>query len=106
MYSTWHQGILPIHQWRYFDKWHPLCKTAHSIDDKDLRLIMHCRKSLPFFDNKNWKKNSTETCFDVTMGSIDGAEICEFVGLYIQWNLENILPKTNFGLYRDEELIL
>ena len=29
----------------------------------------------------------------------DGAEICELAGLYIQSNLENILPKTNFGLY-------
>ena len=40
------------------------------------------------------------------MGSFDGAEICELVGLHIQSNLENILPKTNFGLYRDHELIL
>ena len=42
------------------------------------------------------EKNSTENCFDVTMGSFVGAEICELVGLYIQSNLENILPKTNF----------
>ena len=40
------------------------------------------------------------------MGSFDGAEICELVGLYIQSNLENILPKTNFGLYQDDGLIL
>ena len=52
------------------------------------------------------EKNSTENCFDVTMGSFVGAEICELVGLYIQSNLENILPKTNFGLYRDDGLIL
>ena len=81
-------------------------KLHTTIDDKDLRLIMHCRKSLPFFGNETWKKKSTESCFDVTMGSFDGAEICELVGLYIQSNLENILPKTNFGLYRDERLIL
>ena len=40
------------------------------------------------------------------MSSFHRAEICEFVVLYIQSNLENILPKTNFGLYRDERLIL
>ena len=40
------------------------------------------------------------------MGSFDGAEICELIGLYIQSNLENILPKTNFRLYRDDGLIL
>ena len=83
------------------------CAELHTtIDDKDLCLIMHCRKSLLFFGNETWKKKSTESCFDVTMGSFDGAEICELVGLYIQSNLENILPKTNFGLYRDDGLIL
>ena len=35
------------------------------------------------------------------MESFDGAEKCELVGLYIQPNLENILPKTNFGLQDD-----
>ena len=40
------------------------------------------------------------------MGSFDGSEICELVRLYIQSNLENILPKTNFGLYWDDCLIL
>ena len=68
------------------------------IDDKDLRLIMHCRKSLLFFGNETWKKKSTESCFDVTMGSFDGTEICELVGLYIQSNIENILPKIDFWI--------
>ena len=40
------------------------------------------------------------------MGSFDGAEICELVGLYIQSKLEKILPKLNFGLYRDDGLAL
>ena len=40
------------------------------------------------------------------MGSFDGAEICELVGLYIQSKLEKILPKSNFGLYRDDGLAL
>ena len=40
------------------------------------------------------------------MDSFDSAEICELEGLYIQSNLENILSKTNFGLYRNNGLIL
>ena len=44
------------------------------------------------------------SCFDATMGSFDGAEICELVGLYIQSKLEKILPKSNFGLYQDNWL--
>ena len=81
-------------------------KLHTTIRDKDLRLIMQCRKSLLFFGSETWKKKSTESCFDFTMDSFDGAEICEFVGLYIQSNLENIFPKTNFGLYGDDGLIL
>ena len=56
------------------------------------------------FGNETWK--STESCFDVIMGSFDGAEICELVGLYIQTNLENILPPTNIELCQDDGLIL
>ena len=39
------------------------------------------------------------------MDSLDGVEIYELVGLYTQSNLENILPKTNVGLYRNYGLI-
>ena len=64
------------------------------------------RKSLLFSDNKTWKKESTDSCFDVTMGSFDGAEICELVGLYIQSKIEKILQKSNFRSYRNDGLIL
>ena len=40
------------------------------------------------------------------MGSFDEAEICELVGLYTQSKLEKILPKSNFGLYRNDGLAL
>ena len=48
----------------------------------------------------------TASCFDVTMGSFDGAEIYELVVLYIQSKLEKILPKSNFRLYWDGGLTL
>ena len=81
-------------------------KLYTTTDDKDLRLIMYFRKSSLFFGNKTWKKKLTENCFSVTMGSFYAAEICELAGLYIQSNLENILPKTNFGLYWDAGLVI
>ena len=40
------------------------------------------------------------------MGIFDLAEICDLAGLYIQPKPEKILPKSNFGLYRDNELAL
>ena len=40
------------------------------------------------------------------MGSFDGTEIYELVGLYIQSKLEKIFPKSKFGLHRDDGLAL
>ena len=40
------------------------------------------------------------------MVSFDGAEVYELVGLYIEPKLEKMLPKSNFGLYRDDGLAL
>ena len=40
--------------------------------------------------------------FDVTMGSFDGAEACELVGLFILNDLANKYGENNIGLYRDD----
>ena len=40
---------------------------------EDIHLIYHCIKSLLFFNNEAWKKKDTDSSFDVTMGSFDGA---------------------------------
>lgn len=42
--------------------------------------------------------------FDVAMGSYDGAEVCELVGLYILHKLTSAYPSGNIGLYRDDGL--
>ena len=49
------------------------------------------------------KKNNDEL-FDVTMGSHDGAEVCELVGLYILDQHGSQCNKENIGLYRDDGL--
>ena len=48
------------------------------------------------------KKTNPE--FDVAMGTYDGAEICEFVGLYLLDQLSAITGKLNLGLYRNNGL--
>ena len=40
------------------------------------------------------------------MGSYDGAEIWELVGIYLLFLLVNIINKSNSGLYHDDGLIL
>ena len=49
-----------------------------------------------------WQK--TTGLFDVTMGSYDGAELCELVGLYILHIMSQEFPEIDFGLYRDDGL--
>ena len=48
--------------------------------------------------------------FDVPMGSYDGAEVCELVGLYILHKLTSgetpIFEKENCGIYRDDGLAI
>ena len=74
--------------------------------EKDLSIIKHCRKSLLYNNDEPWQKKNTENCFDVTMGSFHGAEICELVGIRTLSLLSNELDKQSTGLYRDDGLVL
>ena len=78
-------------------------RSQVDIDPKIIDVILHARKSLLFTSEGTWvKKNGS--LFDVTMGSYDGAEVCELVGLYLLDQMTTALPTINFGLYRDDGL--
>ena len=51
-------------------------KTIIPIPDNHISIIKHARKSLLFNQETPWVKRNNDTMFDVTMGSFDGAEIC------------------------------
>ena len=67
-------------------------KSLTSISDDDITIIQHTRKSLLFMGVTPWAKRNTDSLFDITMGSFDGAEISELVGLFIL----KVLLKRNF----------
>ena len=75
-----------------------------TITDQDKEIIMHTRKSLLFDEEKPWAKRSSSALFDVTMGSYDGVEVCDLVGLYILSKLSNKYRPANISLYRDDGL--
>ena len=50
-------------------------------------------------------KRDSANAFDVTMGSYEGAEICELVSLFILSKLKDTFG-NNIGLYRDDGLVL
>ncbi len=49
-------------------------------------------------------KKVSDSTFDVTMGSYDGAEECELVGIYIPSILKEKSGESQIGLYRDDGL--
>ena len=81
-------------------------KKYVTISDRDTDIITHCRKSLLFDNETAWTKKDQNNMFDVTMGSFDGAEVCELVGLFILNILSDKYGKNNVGLYRDDGLVL
>eukprot|EP00794_Sanderia_malayensis_P020876 gene20876-22928_t len=74
------------------------------IDPNDKNIILHARKSLLFTNDDVWLKKNGDPNFDVTMGSFDGAELCEIVGLYILDKLKKPYGSETSGLYRDDGL--
>ena len=80
-------------------------KTNINISNDDIRIIKHSRNSLQFHNTEAWQKKS-ESCFDVTMGSHDGAEVCELVGIFILSYLTKCINQTDVGLYRDDGLMV
>ena len=72
-----------------------------TISEQDKNIIIHAKKSLLYNNENPWCKKG-DTNFDVTMGSFDGAETCELVGLYILSQLQDL--DINVGLYRDDGL--
>ena len=78
-------------------------KTKTTISQEDEAIIMHARKSLLFSEGDTWTKQNGEL-FDVTMGSYDGAEVCELVGLFLLDEMAALIPPEAMGLYRDDGL--
>lgn len=75
------------------------------ISDEEREIIMHARKSILFKGDRQWvKKGTTDDMFDVTMGSFDGAEICELVGAFVLNQLAEVADRATMGLYRDDGL--
>ncbi len=68
-------------------------------------MIRLSKEALLFNDSKCWIKKSSNT-FDVTMGSLDGAETAELIGAYLLNRVNCIIPQQYLGLYRDDGLAI
>ena len=73
-----------------------------TISKEDIDIFRHTKKTTLYKDGQPWEKITSK--FDVTMGSYDGAEICELVGLYLLSQMQDL--NRNIGLYRDDGLAI
>ena len=78
-------------------------KCFYNFTSQEKEILKHSRKSFLFQNGEPWvKKNNSD--FDVTMGSYDGAETAEILGLYVLSKLEKLIHQKHLGLYRDDDL--
>ena len=88
-----------------FEKALNFAKTMSEVTDDELKIMEHSRNSLLISpDGSTWSKKNG--MFDVTMGSFDGAETCELVGLFLLYKIIGFIPIEKVGLYRDDGLII
>lgn len=88
---------------KLFDKVINWAKELYNFSDIELNAIKNTRKSFIFLNKQPWIKKNDDN-FDITMGSFDGAECCELVGLYILNSIKSIIDSKSIGLYRDDGL--
>ena len=62
-------------------EWEQEVESIDRLSKDEIECIYAARESLIYFEGVPWEKK--ETNFDVTMGSGDGAEICELIDLFI-----------------------
>ena len=79
-------------------------RSMVNISNEDISIIRHSCKSLLFNEDGVWEKKGDAGLFDITMGSYQGAEVCELVGLYMLEKLGERFGVANIGLYRDDGL--
>ena len=78
-------------------------KTITTISQEVIETILHARRSVLYNSKEIWVKKGNPD-FDVTMGSYDGAEVCELIGLYMMNLLSIQYGEKSIGLYRDDGL--
>ena len=73
------------------------------ITAEERKIIFQTKKTLLFSNKQTWSKKQNKD-FNVSMGSWDGAEVCEIVGLFLLSKLQLQHLAIVIGLYRDDGL--
>ena len=77
------------------------CDVYVNISPEEKDILFHTCKSVLYHKDQAWQKKG-ESPVDIGMGSFDGAEKCDLVGLYLLYLLQKLRAKS--GLFRDDGL--
>ena len=78
-------------------------KNHVPIKTKDRETIFHARKSLLCNEEEPCIKKQSNN-FDITMGSYDGAQVSELIGIFMLSLIINKFDPISIGLCRDDGL--
>ena len=81
----------------------PFFEEICDIQDDNILIIMHARNTSLFSNGEPWVKKDGKEDFDVQMGYYDGADICELIGRYLLYQINNEISKENIGLFRETD---
>ena len=107
IYKSWSCRALSIYLWNHPSNYNLLCrrqsrnqvwtkKNNWSLPNIFLSLQ---RRTLE-------EKRCSDSCFDLTMGSYDGAKLCEFIGTCLLEQLYTKINNNDCGLYKDDCLMI
>ena len=85
----------------FFNNATQIAKEICDIPDNDISIKMHARNTLLFSNGEPPVKKDGDETSDTPMGWCDGAELCELIGRYLLYQMNNDISKENTGLYRD-----
>ena len=88
---------------KLFDDLLKFARKYIDVDPEEEEILRNARKQILFWKGDTWTKIGGNL-FDVSMGSPDGAELCELAGLFCLDLLRKKLPAEELGLYRDDGL--
>ena len=80
-----------------------------NISDDEMEVIFKAKTSLLYDGKSLWKRRGAKSNFDIAMGSWDGAESTDVVGLFLLSKLSKVKVgncEINVGIYRDDCLLV
>ena len=88
--------------------WTAICFAEDHVEttDEEKRITFHCQKSSLFYKKESWKKKDGDSCFEIIMENYNGAELWEFIGMYLLSQLCTIISQNVCELYRDYGLMI